>query len=444
MRTGRMVAYSAGNVGASMLIQAFSTFAYFYYVDQLKVPDTWVSTALVIHGIFNAVLNPVSGQLSDRTQSRLGRRLPWMIAGMLPLAIVYVLIWSPLVPKTHVQALLVYFFIVVLLYDIFYVFVVLNWTSQFPELFHRLRDRSVVSAWRQMFGIIGMIIGVAIPPIIYTSLGWTTLGLIFGIVGLISFVVAVYGSWDQSEAAEVKAGLPLGQALVATFHNRSFVFYVIGSFFFQLAFQIIPGAIPFFGEYVLHASGVVQTLMLGSMFIVAIPMVYVWSAITNRIGPRSAIITAGTIFAVSLLGFWFISSQTMAVAWAAVLGLSLAGLMILLDVLLSDVIDEDHVKTGTPREGMYFGVQGFIVRWGVSLNAVLTTEVLNRSHYVPRAAHEAPTVAVGIHFLLSFAPMLSVLLAVGSFLFYPLHGQRLTNVKARLAAAEEQATRTGV
>lgn len=436
MRAGRMVAYSAGNVGASMLIQAFSTFAYFYYVDKLHVPDTWISTALVIHGIFNAVLNPLSGQLSDRTKSKLGRRIPWMLGGMLPLAIVYVLIWTPLVPHGHAQALLVYFFIVVLLYDIFYVFVVLNWTSMFPELFHKLRDRSIVSAWRQMFGIVGMIVGVALPPVIYSAYGWTILGLIFGVVGLISFVVAVYGAWNRSETAFVQTGLPLGRALAATFRNPAFVFYVIGSFFFQLAFQIIPQAVPFFGEYVLHASGSQETFMLGAMFIIAIPMVYVWSFITNRIGPRNAVITSGLVFAVSLIGFWFISSATLAIVWAGVLGLSLAGLMILLDVLLSDVIDEDHVRTGSPREGMYFGVQGFIVRWGVSLNAVLTTTVLNRSHYVEGAAHQAASVATGIHFLMSFAPMISVLLAVASFLFYPLHGKRLSDVKARLAEQE--------
>ncbi|MDQ0191118.1 MFS transporter [Alicyclobacillus cycloheptanicus] len=439
MRTGRMISYSAGNVGASMLIQAFSAFAYFYYVDQLKVPDEWISTALVIHGIFNAVLNPLSGQLSDRTRSRLGRRLPWMLGGMVPLAIVYVLIWTPLVPRGHLQALLVYFFIVVLLYDIFYVFVVLNWTSLFPELFHKLRERSVVSAWRQMFGIIGMIVGVALPPVIYKTYGWTALGLIFGIVGLISFLAAVWGAWNPRDTHFVEAGLPLGKALSATFRNPAFVFYVIGSFFFQLAFQIIPGAVPFFGEYVLHASGAAQTYMLGAMFIVAIPMVYVWSAVTNRIGPRNAVMTSGILFAASLIGFWFVSSSALAIMWAGVLGLSLAGLMILLDVLLSDVIDEDHVKTGTPREGMYFGVQGFIVRWGVSLNAVLTTTVLNRSHYVAGAAHQAPTVATGIHFLMSFAPMISVLIAVAAFVFYPLRGQRLAAVKARLAEMEAEA-----
>lgn len=441
MRTSRMVAYSAGNVGASMLIQAFSTYAYFYYVDQLRVPDSWISTALVVHGIFNAVLNPLSGQLSDRTQSRLGRRLPWMIGGMLPLVMVYVLIWTPLVPKGNLQMLLVYFFIVVLLYDIFYVFVVLNWTSLFPELFHKLRERSVVSAWRQMFGIIGMIVGVAIPPIIYGHFGWTTLGLIFGFVGLISFIIAIYGAWNRSDTVKVAAaGLPFSQALAATFRNPSFVAYVIGSFFFQLAFQIIPGAIPFFGEYVLHdAHGTVQTFMLGAMFVVAIPMVYVWSTITNHIGPRNAVITAGLIFAASLIGFWFVSTSTFAIIWAGVIGLSLAGLMILLDVLLSDVIDEDHVKTGAPREGMYFGVQGFIVRWGVSLNAILTTVVLNHTHYVAGAKQQAAGVGVGIHFLLSFAPMVSVLLAVGAFLIYPLHGKRLESVKSTLAEMEPTA-----
>jgi len=63
-----------------------------------------------------------------------------------------------------------YFLAVTFLFDFFYTLVVLNWTALFPEMFPSLEERAQVSAWRQLFGLIGL----AAPwraPLIYSSLG---------------------------------------------------------------------------------------------------------------------------------------------------------------------------------------------------------------------------------------------------------------------------------
>ena len=55
-----------------------------------------------------------------------------------------------------------------------------------------------------------------------------------------------------------------------------------------------------------------------------------------------------------------------AVIIAVFIAFGLAGLLVLLDVLENDVVDEDEIKTGVRREGMYFGVNGFMIRLGIS------------------------------------------------------------------------------
>lgn len=168
LTVSQKVAYSNGNFAINLMAQTFATYAVFFYVDVLGVRPGWIGLAMFIHGIFNAFMNPIFGYISDRTHSRWGRRLPYIVMGMIPLAAAFTMIWIPLVQGA---SLFWYFLITVLLYDIFFVVVVLNWTSLFPEMFTTLSERSFVSAWRQMFGLIGMILGVAIPPLLYTSIG---------------------------------------------------------------------------------------------------------------------------------------------------------------------------------------------------------------------------------------------------------------------------------
>src|SRR3546814_20565519 len=45
--------------------------------------------------IFDAFVDPVIGELTDRTRSRWGRRLPWLYIAPFPLAFAWMALWSP-------------------------------------------------------------------------------------------------------------------------------------------------------------------------------------------------------------------------------------------------------------------------------------------------------------------------------------------------------------
>ena len=45
--------------------------------------------------LVDAVIDPILGNLSDRTYTRWGRRLPWLYVAPIPLAFAWVLLWSP-------------------------------------------------------------------------------------------------------------------------------------------------------------------------------------------------------------------------------------------------------------------------------------------------------------------------------------------------------------
>ncbi len=75
-----------------------------------------------------------------------------------------------------------YFTIMMFLFDGLFTLVILNWTALFPEMYTSLEDRSIVSMWRQLFGNVGLIIGIALVPMIYGKLGWQTMAIIFGII----------------------------------------------------------------------------------------------------------------------------------------------------------------------------------------------------------------------------------------------------------------------
>ncbi len=432
MEKKKSIFYSSGSLAAALSSSVFSTYIIFYYVDVLKMPPELIGLGMGIYGIWNAINDPLLGQMSDRTRTKWGRRIPYILFGSVPFAIAFMLVWIPPIKWIggNTNLMFAYFMAIVFLFDGLYTLVILNWTSLFPEMYKTQAERTKVSGYRQIFGIIGNILGVALPPIIYSSIGWPYMGLIFAIITLISLYLSLLGSKEEAVYSE-EIGLTLIESLKATFSNKSFLTYVIGSMFLQFTFVMLQAGLPFYAKYVLKVEDIKVSILLGTVFIVALFFVNLWGKRANKKGSKSTIILSTIFYGLALVPFWFIKTFVGGVITASLIGIGLAGLLILLDVLISDIIDEDELKTGIRREGMYFGINGFMIRLGISVQSVLMGYILKSSGYSSSLSIDAqpPQAIIGIKSLITIIPIISLVFAILFFKMYPLHGKRLDNVK---------------
>ncbi|MCZ7574165.1 MAG: MFS transporter [Ardenticatenaceae bacterium] len=434
MNRSRKLAYSLGNLAASLTYNAFFTYVNFFYVDTLKLPACLFALGFTLYTLWNAINDPLAGALSDRTRTRWGRRVPYIALGSLPLAVFFALVW--LAPfRGNDPRLFAYFLLIIFLYDGFYTFVTLNLVALFPEMYPSLDERAEVSGYRQVFGLVGLVLGIALPPILYGSFGWEAMGLIFGVVSAGCLYVSLWGSRERP-AFQQDEPLRLKAALLGTLANRSFDSFVASYMLVQYAFSLIMAAIPFYAKYVLRLPEQNTSFLLLATILVAFPMLYVWGRAAIRWGTRAAMLGSMGVLAAALLPFLVVRDFRTALLATSAVGLGLGGLILLTDVLLADIVDEDELKTGVRREGMYFGMSGFLGR----LSGVLQTQTINGillyTGYNARLAVDAqpPAVLDGLRALVSLIPMVALGLGTVALLFYPLHGSRLARVKAEMAA----------
>ncbi|WP_338113372.1 MFS transporter [Paenibacillus allorhizoplanae] len=104
----KKLAYSSNQIGLSILWQAFSAIAIFYYVTVLNVSGTSISIEMIIYGILNALFNLAAGYVSNRTKTRFGRRIPYILFGSLPFGVLFFFLFNP--PSGSTTMLLIYFF----------------------------------------------------------------------------------------------------------------------------------------------------------------------------------------------------------------------------------------------------------------------------------------------------------------------------------------------
>jgi glycoside/pentoside/hexuronide:cation symporter, GPH family len=90
------VAFACSGIPTTGIISnGIDYFLFFFYSQVIGLSAALTGLALAIALTFDAVSNPLVGYVSDNWRSRLGRRHPFMYASILPISVLYVLVWHP-------------------------------------------------------------------------------------------------------------------------------------------------------------------------------------------------------------------------------------------------------------------------------------------------------------------------------------------------------------
>ncbi len=326
-----------------------------------------------------------------------------------------------------------YFLAALLLFDTIWSMIVINYTALFPEMYPDQEQRATVSGWRQAFAIVSLVLAVTFTKEIADTIGWGKMGMLLGGLTTLAFLISLLGSRERGRQQE-EPEVPFRQAIRYTYENRSFRWFLLMNLMVEFTLLVLPAVVPLYAKYVLgETDGLRMGLLSGAAFLVAIPSFVLWTWAAKRWGTRKSLMAAMLLFGLLLTPLLFVQSYPQAMATTALLGIGLAGLLMLRDILLADVIDEDSLLSETRREGMYFGMNGFVIRAAFAAQGVMLGGMLALTSYDPALDSQPSGVATGLRLLITIAPIIAMFVAFFAMVRYPLHGERLSEVKRAIA-----------
>jgi glycoside/pentoside/hexuronide:cation symporter, GPH family len=424
--------YAIAMLGVTMPGQVFGVSLLFFYTDIKRLPPAWAATALTLYAIYNAVNNPLIGYFQDKTRWKLGRRIPYLRYGALPYMIMFAALWlAPFDGRTQPVALLIYFVAAIVIYDAMNTAVSNSYYALLPEMFVNYRERTDVAAKMMIFLTVALLLGVALPPLISDNLGWGPMGLIFALICLIAIWVGQRAMFETNKAPVSE--MSFLEALKTTFVNRSFLAVTAAQTMRFVTTNGMAAGMSFFVKYALKLENSQTSLILATVFIVSALMLYPWrQLIANRFEPRTTSLLAYLVVATGVLTLWFAVDLTTTLMSSVLIGIGFAGIFLMDNILIADVVDEDETKTGARREGMFFGVNSLVTTLSTAIVSVAFGAISSAYGYDPALSTQPESAGQGFRMFMTLMPFLGCATAFLILLAYPLHGQRLREMRRQL------------
>ncbi|WP_188236590.1 MFS transporter [Sphingopyxis sp. LK2115] len=403
------VTHGLGSIAYGVKDNGFSTFLLLFYNQVIGLDAGIVGLAIMVALIADAFVDPVIGELTDRTRSRWGRRLPWLYGAPIPLAIMWMLLWNPPeMSDTMTVAWLIGFAIIVRslvsMCEVPSVAIV-------PELTADYDERTAVMRYRFLFGWGG---GLLILLLAYGVFFGGAKGLVdpdgyfpYALTGALLMTGAVMlsaaGQHKRiavSNLSDVKPRTTLRRVLGEmrdTLSNRAFLWLVFAALFGfvnqGITFSLNNYLLGFFWQFT-QGEMVAYVFLLFATMVAAFILV---GPISARLGKRDGAIFAGAVALLVNSGIYFAYIQgvfpglpgkpSVPTMFALVFVSNTFSiiLMILSSSMMADVVEASQSETGRRSEGLFFAGYFFMQKCATGIGIFAAGLILSLAAFPANA-----------------------------------------------------------
>ena len=451
--------YSVGAVANGIKTDMFTFFLLFFYSRVIGLDPLLASLAIGAALIIDSITDPLMGTISDRTNTRLGRRHPYMMLSFIPVSIFYILLFTPKPDWDLSQNQLFW-----------WMFVCASFTRIGMTLFevpHRsfgaeitkdYIERTKLFSWREMFAWVAGICNAFLAyniffrstpdysfgqlnPEAYFPLALT--GAIFMVLSLLySSITTTDKIHNLSKWTESITIKQIVKELKIAISNKSFILFFLGSLTLSISWGLLNSLTLFINTDFWGLKGSQIGVFLYIYFGAAFLAFYITPKFVSIIGKRNFVLlcvlgvalSAPIAFISYNLGLTPEKGTTTLVLFLCVplifiSTLSIAGNMAR-DAMIGDIADEVDLQSGKRQEGVLYSAVSFVQKVNTAIGSLtggLTLWVLN-------ITAETPTYdqAYSLFFVQGVIGPLLLIIPILFFYFYSLDKKRHSEILQQL------------
>lgn len=404
VRWPTLILYGVGACSTGIKMRALSSFLLIFYNQAMGMSPARVAFAITLITVFDAVVDPLTGHLSDNFRSKWGRRHPFMYASALPIAFAFYFLWNPPAWVTS-DGLFFYLLACLMVLRLFDTFFELPSIALAPELIEDYDRRTVIVSLRIFFRTLaGALFTVAAFQIFLPESsggvterdGYGNFALAGSAVMLVSILLSALAThrfipWlrkpEGDGATKASQRDFFGDVLRLVRVPAARIMLITGMLV-AVASGARTGLDLYFGLYFWELSQNQLSLMASLTAAATLLGAFVVGPLAARVGKRNAVLVvyiAGFLngalpVLLRLLG-WLPENGSQALLAILATEYFLQGLLYVMSAaamnsMLADVVEEIEVRTGKRAEGLLFSADAFFSKAVSGLGILISGGIL--------------------------------------------------------------------
>lgn len=427
---------------------AFAALNYFFIIYFMKYSTDVLLIAPAVMGVllagarlWDAFTDPITGYLSDRTQSRFGRRRAWMFIAAIPLGLSLVMLWSPPNLSSEIQ-IIAWMIVALLLFETALTAYFVPHGALGVELTQNYHERTRLFGYGHIISAVGAFLCLIALYYVDTVADKRSFISALSIGSGVSIALILLASTRiLPERAEYQSmgGKSARRSFVDVFKNRyaRLLLVVYGVEAFGSA--SVGLLFPYLLEYVwVGMSGKLMMLFL-VFFVPMFLSVPIWIRLSRIFGKKEVWITS---LGISVLGFvgYFLVSESGPLVWtvAVIQGAASGCSVVLAQSVQADVVDYDEYLTGERKEGVYFAAWNLTRKISASVAALIVGIVLQFAGFEPNVEQTEST-KLALRILLGVVPAIAIALGALLLTRFQLNEAKHKEIRQTLESRKAQA-----
>jgi len=427
--------YGAPIAPVSMLMAPALSVLPALYAQHAGLSLAAIGGVLFFTRLFDSVVDPLIGHLSDRTRSPLGARKPWIIAGAIICAVSCYFWFRP-----GADTGIFYF-------ALWSTLVYLGWSmietahaAWLADVTSDYDERSALAGFRTGAFFIGSIAFFAVPllPIFPTTaitpqslsvIAWVSIG---ALAATVLFAVVITPSGQAKTSTQPKLW-QTAKSLAATKPLRLYLGAIIVT---NISSGMVGALYFFFMSTYLDIADKIAFVALG-VGIISFCASLAWPIIMRWTGKHGAIAIGAAGTAATLVAMAFIqpgpNAYPMMLLVFGLSSLTATAFMVAMAAIMADIVDYDEWRTGKNSAALFYSLNSLVVKLGITIGGSLSLILVSGFGFDPTAEQNSEAAMSG--FFLVFIGIPIALNLIGALLAwrFPITRARHAIIAKRLA-----------
>ena len=434
--------WATGAFGVAVLMNGISALVLFYMTTVLKFDPAVAGALIFISKIYDAVTDPFSGWLSDRSKSTKGRRRPFLFWGAIVSALSFLMVFNvpftgPFDTVTSGPGLIAsaYVLLALLIYTTGYSMFNVPYMAMPAEMTQGYHERSSIHGYRVVIAAIGGFLVQSGGGILLDALGkdrdaFGWLGAIGAVAIFVSMMTAYYATAKAPSLPQSDTKLSFREQLSGFAANKPFQLILSVKLAQLIGIAASSGGLVFLLVTVMGRPLSLMAVIGGAMIIAVFISTPLLIKLSTRIGKRGAYTLSAIVTGLAALSWIFVTPDEPVWALAArglATGVAFAGNVLFAMSMLTDAMEADAHRTGMRREGMYSALYSFIEKLASSIGPLILGGALSHAGFNPASPPKVADENVRQAVLLgvAYVPAAMAVVAVIILYFYRLDEKSL-------------------